>query len=68
MAYLTIKKLKSIDIINVLSDLVSGKMDATVKLPVVVAVLEERLKGANDAPSIAKKAFSLYFEKYGYNN
>lgn len=35
---------------------------------VVVAVLEERLKGANDAPSIAKKAFSLYFEKYGYNN
>ena len=68
MAYLTIKKLKSIDIINVLSDLVSGKMDATVKLQVVVAVLEERLKGANDAPSIAKKAFSLYFEKYGYNN
>uniref|UniRef100_UPI003FEE422B hypothetical protein n=1 Tax=Catenibacterium mitsuokai TaxID=100886 RepID=UPI003FEE422B len=33
LAYLTIKKLKSIDIINVLSDLVSGKMDATVKLP-----------------------------------
>lgn len=35
---------------------------------VVVAVLEERLKGSNDAPTIAKKAFSLYFEKYGYNN
>ena len=76
---MTIKKLKSIDIINVLSDLVSEKMKTTVKLPfigygpskdpqVVVAVLEERLKGGNDAPSIAKKAFSLYFEKYGYNN
>ena len=31
---MTIKKLKSIDIINVLSDLVSEKMKTTVKLPV----------------------------------
>lgn len=31
---MTIKKLKSIDIINVLSDLVSGKLETTVKLPV----------------------------------
>ena len=30
---MTIKKLKSIDIINVLSDLVSEKMETTVKLP-----------------------------------
>ena len=30
---MTIKKLKSIDIINVLSDLVSEKMKTTVKLP-----------------------------------
>lgn len=30
---MTIKKLKSIDIINVLSDLVSGKLEITVKLP-----------------------------------
>ena len=30
---MTIKKLKSIDIINVLSNLVSEKMEATVKLP-----------------------------------
>lgn len=30
---LTIKKLKSIDIINVLSDLVSEKLETTVKLP-----------------------------------
>jgi len=30
---LTIKKLKSIDIINVLSDLVSKKLETTVKLP-----------------------------------
>ncbi|WP_343018058.1 hypothetical protein [Catenibacterium mitsuokai] len=32
-ANLTIKKLKSIDIINVLSDLVSEKLETTVKLP-----------------------------------
>lgn len=32
---LTIKKLKSIDIINVLSDLVSEKLETTVKLPIV---------------------------------
>ena len=31
---MTIKKLKSIDIINVLSDLVSEKLETTVKLPV----------------------------------
>ena len=31
---LTIKKLKSIDIINVLSDLVSEKLETTVKLPI----------------------------------
>ena len=31
---MTIKKLKSIDIINVLSDLVSKKLETTVKLPV----------------------------------
>lgn len=30
---MTIKKLKSIDIINVLSDLVSEKLETTVKLP-----------------------------------
>ena len=30
---MTIKKLKSIDIINVLSDLVSDKLKSTVKLP-----------------------------------
>ena len=30
---MTIKKLKSIDIINVLSDLVSKKLETTVKLP-----------------------------------
>ena len=32
---MTIKKLKSIDIINVLSDLVSEKLETTVKLPTV---------------------------------
>ena len=32
---MTIKKLKSIDIINVLSDLVSKKLETTVKLPEV---------------------------------
>lgn len=32
---MTIKKLKSIDIINVLSDLVSEKLETTVKLPIV---------------------------------
>ena len=31
---MTIKKLKSIDIINVLSDLVSKKLETTVKLPI----------------------------------
>ena len=33
---MTIKKLKSIDIINVLSDLVSDKLKSTVKLPALV--------------------------------
>ena len=33
---MTIKKLKSIDIINVLSDLVSDKLKSTVKLPSLV--------------------------------
>lgn len=33
---------------------------------ICVSVLEERLQGGNNAPAIAKKAFSLYFEKYGY--
>lgn len=33
---MTIKKLKSIDIINVLSDLVSEKLETTVKLPAEV--------------------------------
>ena len=33
---MTIKKLKSIDIINVLSDLVSKKLETTVKLPAAV--------------------------------
>ena len=33
-ANLTIKKLKRIDIINVLSDLVSEKLETTVKLPI----------------------------------
>lgn len=32
---MTIKKLKSIDIINVLSDLVSEKLETTVKLPYI---------------------------------
>ena len=35
---MTIKKLKSIDIINVLSDLVSEKLETTVKLPEVSGV------------------------------
>ena len=38
---MTIKKLKSIDIINVLSDLVSEKLETTVKLP---AKYENRLE------------------------
>ncbi|CUP05756.1 Uncharacterised protein [Roseburia hominis] len=33
---MTIKKLKSIDIINVLSDLVSKKLETTVKLPIII--------------------------------
>ena len=48
---MTIKKLKSIDIINVLSDLVSDKLKSTVKLPVSMVniikqeiVIEESLK------------------------
>ena len=36
---MTIKKLKSIDIINVLSDLVSEKLETTVKLPNTDVVL-----------------------------
>ena len=36
---MTIKKLKSIDIINVLSDLVSGKLEITVKLPIKERVI-----------------------------
>lgn len=35
---MTIKKLKSIDIINVLSDLVSEKLETTVKLPKLQSV------------------------------
>lgn len=34
---MTIKKLKSIDIINVLSDLVSEKLETTVKLPSIIS-------------------------------
>lgn len=41
---MTIKKLKSIDIINVLSDLVSEKLETTVKLPT--------LKGSSKAVGI----------------
>ena len=37
---MTIKKLKSIDIINVLSDLVSEKMKTTVKLPEILDHVE----------------------------
>ena len=37
---MTIKKLKSIDIINVLSDLVSEKLETTVKLPCIIIVDE----------------------------
>ncbi|CUO59576.1 Uncharacterised protein [Catenibacterium mitsuokai] len=33
---MTIKKLKSIDIINVLSDLGSKKLETTVKLPIII--------------------------------
>ena len=38
---MTIKKLKSIDIINVLSDLVSKKLETTVKLPALLPVAVE---------------------------
>ena len=41
---MTIKKLKSIDIINVLSDLVSKKLETTVKLPPVIAISKEDYK------------------------
>ena len=37
---MTIKKLKSIDIINVLSDLVSKKLETTVKLPLLDTYIE----------------------------
>lgn len=40
---MTIKKLKSIDIINVLSDLVSKKLETTVKLPELMAHLSNRI-------------------------
>ena len=45
---MTIKKLKSIDIINVLSDLVSEKLETTVKLPRVTT------------PAMAKDMTSSY--------
>ena len=40
---MTIKKLKSIDIINVLSDLVSEKLETTVKLPSAREIFREAL-------------------------
>ena len=46
---MTIKKLKSIDIINVLSDLVSEKLETTVKLPTLICgedVTEEEQEAA----------------------
>ena len=41
---MTIKKLKSIDIINVLSDLVSEKLETTVKLPSVEDLTYKQMK------------------------
>ena len=45
---MTIKKLKSIDIINVLSDLVSDKLKSTVKLPEINLICCYRRKTRAD--------------------
>ena len=61
---MTTKKLKSIDIINVLSDLVSEKMETTVKLPELN--LEYHLEGidppTNERVENANKI--LHTDKY----
>ena len=70
---MTIKKLKSIDIINVLSDLVSEKLETTVKLPhitklrnhyhnkrdAIVKMLEE--SSLKDMITISKEDAGLHF-------
>lgn len=45
---MTIKKLKSIDIINVLSDLVSEKLETTVKLPILFTVEGQEVSGVEN--------------------
>ena len=54
---MTIKKLKSIDIINVLSDLVSDKLKSTVKLPGIKA---GRILEINPDHDLFKSLQSVY--------
>lgn len=54
---MTIKKLKSIDIINVLSDLVSEKMETTVKLPSLSSL--EEVEGDYDALYLSPSVMHL---------
>ena len=54
---MTIKKLKSIDIINVLSDLVSEKLETTVKLPpyeIVQKILEKDYQASEESGLMLK--------------
>ena len=59
---MTIKKLKSIDIINVLSDLVSKKLETTVKLP-ADEDMREMVDAIQEAYLIAKKNNKKYTPK-----
>ena len=58
---MTTKKLKSIDIINVLSDLVSEKMETTVKLPICEEIEKYDIKLVE---SFAVQSYNE-FENYG---
>ena len=62
---MTIKKLKSIDIINVLSDLVSEKLETTVKLP-FVAELTKALVKITKIPASNQYVTISEFEKWGH--
>ena len=66
---MTIKKLKSIDIINVLSDLVSEKSETTVKLPFMDLVVEyTKKRGIDRIMLITEREFPAYYfyQKNGF--
>ena len=66
---MTIKKLKSIDIINVLSDLVSEKMETTVKLPGERLLCTQEVSGSiplsSTIKNVRKYKVLLFFIIYG---